>query len=94
MVKKKSINHEIAKVTWLDAEEIGDVGWNSLSGMKKRAKEDCPTMVSVGHVLYEGSDHISLISTLGDKECSTLEKIPMSFVVKIEKLEVKKDDQV
>jgi hypothetical protein len=91
MAKRPTSSLKIAKVTWIDAEEIGDVGWNSLTEAKKKAKTPCPTMISVGHVLYEGKDHISLISTLGEKECSSLEKLPLSFVVKIERLEVKKD---
>ena len=82
---------KIVKVTWIDAEEYGEVGWNSLKSMKTYAKKPCPTMISVGHVLYEDDDHISLISTLGDKESSSLEKIPKSFVTKIEELEVKKN---
>ena len=79
----------IVKVTWIDAEEYGEVGWNSLKSMKTYAKKPCPTMISVGHVLYEDDNHISLISTLGDKESSSLEKIPKSFVNKIEELVTK-----
>ena len=82
---------KIVKVTWIDAEEYGEVGWNSLKSMKTYAKKPCPTMISVGHVLYEGKDHISLISSFGDKECSSIEKIPKSFISKIEELVVKED---
>ncbi len=83
----------IVKVTWIDAEEYGEIGWNSLKSIKTYAKKPCPTMISVGHVLYEDDNHISLISTLGDKESSSLEKIPKSFINKIEELveKVKKD---
>ncbi len=81
----------IVKVTWVDAEEYGEVGWNSIKSMKNYAKKPCPTMVSLGHVLYEGEDHIALVSSIGDKESSSIEKIPKSFVTKIEELEVKKN---
>ena len=89
----KSDSYKMAKVTWIDAEEIGDTGWNDLKDAIKKAKQPCPTMCSVGFVVHEDKNHIALLSTVGPDVCSTLEKIPMSFVVKIEYLEAK-DAQV
>ena len=37
-------------------------------------------MKSVGYVVYKDSDHVSLLTTIGPDECSSIEKIPMSFV--------------
>jgi len=74
----------MVEVVWVDAEELGEVGWNNLSKQKKEAKKPCPTMRSVGFVLHEDDRHISLASTLGKDLCSTVEKIPKSFVKQIE----------
>tara|TARA_Y100000004_G_C8609429_1_gene284060 strand:- start:22 stop:318 length:297 start_codon:yes stop_codon:yes gene_type:complete len=78
---KKSIEYDIVEVVWIDAEEQGDVGWNDLKEQLRYAKKPCPTMTTVGYLVYDGKEHISLLSTIGDKECSTLEKIPKGFVV-------------
>lgn len=94
MPAKNATNYDIARVTWVDAEESGDIGWNCLKETIKKAKSPCPTMVSVGHVLYRDDKHISLVSTIGQEECGRLEKIPMSFVVKIEILGADKNAKV
>jgi len=78
MRRKK--DYKIVEVTWTDAEEKGDVGWNDLKEQLAYAKRPCPNMRTVGYVVYEGKDHIALLSTIGDKECSTIEKIPATFV--------------
>lgn len=70
----------IYEVVWIDAEESGDIGWNDIDDTLKKAKKPCPVMHSVGYVVYRGEDHISLLSTVGDDECSTLEKIPLGFI--------------
>ena len=77
---KRSIDYDIVEVVWRDAEELGDVGWNDLKKQLKEAKQPCPTMRTIGYLVYEGEDHLSLLSTIGDKECSTVEKIPRAFV--------------
>ena len=78
--------YPLVEVTWLDAEEFGEVGWNSIKTQLNYAKKPCPEMHTVGYLVYEGKDHISVLSTIGDKECSTLEKIPKSFVKQIKEL--------
>tara|TARA_R110000824_G_C14989274_1_gene655035 strand:+ start:176 stop:466 length:291 start_codon:yes stop_codon:yes gene_type:complete len=78
-----SKHYPIVEVTWQDAEEKGDVGWNDIKDIIKYAKKPCPTMKSVGYEVFRGTDHISLLSTVGLDECSTLEKIPLGFIIKI-----------
>ena len=34
----------IVEVTWVDAEEIGDIGWNVRSDILRAAKKPCPTI--------------------------------------------------
>ena len=70
----------IAEVVWIDAEEIGDVGWNDLEELQTKAEEPCPTMRSVGYVIHHSESHIALISSIGPEECGSLEKIPAEFL--------------
>jgi len=92
---RKPKTYDIVEVVWIDAEEHGDVGWNDLKEQLSHAKKPCPSMTTVGYLVYDGKDHISLLSTIGNKECSTLEKIPKGFIVSITKLNkqvTKKED--
>ncbi len=84
---QKPKTYDIVEVVWIDAEEHGDVGWNDLKEQLSHAKKPCPSMTTVGYLVYDGKDHISLLSTIGNKECSTLEKIPKGFIVSITKLQ-------
>jgi hypothetical protein len=78
MAKKKQ--YPLVEVTWYDAEERGDVGWNDFKEQLAYAKKPLPLLRSVGYVVYRNEHHIALVSTLGEHLSSTLEKIPMSFV--------------
>ena len=75
--------YRLVEVIWVDAEEYGEIGWNDLKAMKRYAKKPCPTMRTVGYVIHQSEHHISLASTVGEKDCSTLEKIPCQFIQKI-----------
>ena len=77
-MKKK--DYKIVEVIWTDAEEKGDVGWNDLKEQLTYAKKPCPDMKTVGYMVFEGKDHIAILSTIGEKECSTIEKIPAAFL--------------
>ena len=76
----------IIEVVWIDAEESGDIGWNDLGESLTKAKKPCPVMHSVGYVVYRDEDHISLLSTIGPDECSSLEKIPAAFIRSVREL--------
>jgi len=76
-------NYDIVEVVWADAEELGDVGWNNLREQLKSAKKPCPVMRTVGYEVYRDDEHIAVLSTIGKDLASTLEKIPMSFVVDV-----------
>ena len=81
MAKKKE--YEIVEVTWIDAEEHGEIGWNNLKAQLKYAKKECPVMRSVGFEVWRDDNHIALLSSIGDKECSSVEKIPTGFIMSI-----------
>ncbi len=78
--KKVSTVYKVVQVEWLDAEENGDIGWNDLKKQLAYAKKPCPCMKSVGFLVYEGEEHIAILSTIGPDEASTLEKIPRGFI--------------
>jgi len=78
--------YEIVEVIWVDAEEIGETGWNNLKSQIRDAKKPCPKMKSVGYLVYQNDKHISLLSTVGKDLASTLEKIPSGFIIEINKL--------
>ena len=80
------MNYNIVEVTWIDAEEFGEIGWNNLKEQLKYAKKPCPTMHSVGYEVYRNKQHIALLSSIGDKECSTIDKIPVAFIKSIKPL--------
>ena len=79
-------NYEIVEVVWVDAEELGDTGWNNLKSQLRDAKKPCPVMKSVGYLVYQSEKQVSILSTMGKDLASTLEKIPTGFIVEINKL--------
>jgi hypothetical protein len=89
-MKQPRLDYPILEVTWIDAEEYGETGWNSTKDMLREAKKACPIMRSVGYCIYRGKDHLTILSTYNPTVCSTIEKIPMSFVLNINEL-VKKE---
>ena len=68
------------EVIWVDAEEQGNIGWNDLKEQSKCAKKPCPTMKNIGYEVYRDDKHISLLHSIGENECSSVEKIPMHFI--------------
>ena len=68
------------EVIWVDAEERGELGWNDLKKQLKGAKKPCPTIKNIGYEIYRDDNHIALLHSLGEDECSSVEKIPISCV--------------
>jgi hypothetical protein len=86
MPAKKKIDvteYSIVEVVWVDAEEKGDVGWNEVRAQLRYAKTLPPVMHTVGYLVHQCESHVSLLSTIGQDECSTLEKIPAGFIKRI-----------
>tara|TARA_R100000458_G_C8275949_1_gene251123 strand:- start:76 stop:381 length:306 start_codon:yes stop_codon:yes gene_type:complete len=83
MSRKRKKNYPIVEVTWVDAEEHGEIGWNSTTDLLKYAGKACPHMTTVGYLVHNGKDHIALLSTYSVDLCSTVEKIPRGMIVSI-----------
>jgi len=80
MGKKTKKTYPRVEVVWVDAVERGEVGWNDLKEQLKFAKKPSPVVRNIGYEVYRCDDHISLLHSLGDDECSSVEKIPTSFI--------------
>jgi len=73
-------NLTIIEVVWVDAQEVGQVGWNDLNDVLTESENPCPIMHSIGYLVWSDKEQISLVRTLGEDQCSTLEKIPRGWV--------------
>lgn len=76
-------DYPLVEVTWIDAEEVGEVGWNDLEEMLGEAQRPCPTVKSVGYLVHCVESHISLVRAFHSGGCSTVEKIPKGFIENI-----------
>jgi len=72
----------VVEVVWYDAEEVGGIGWNDLAETLAEVKKPCPIMQSLGFLAYSDDHQVSILSTVGPDECSRLDKIPRSFVIR------------
>ena len=76
----------IVVVEWVDAMTIGGSGWLEKDEARTNAKEPLPIMVTVGFVLHEDKEQISLTSTIGPGETAQVNKIPKKMIETIREL--------
>ena len=76
----------LVKVTWVDAMTVGGAEWLGKEEAKSSAKEPLPIMLTVGFVLHNDDEQISLTSTIGPGETAQVNKIPKRMVIKIEEV--------
>tara|TARA_R110000737_G_scaffold242413_2_gene253674 strand:+ start:577 stop:834 length:258 start_codon:yes stop_codon:yes gene_type:complete len=77
---------KIVKVVWVDAETIGDSGWQDIADIHQIKECKPPIMSTVGFVLGEYDTHITITDSVGDKECGHVTKIPTSMINQITEL--------
>ena len=77
---------KLVKVLWVDAMTIGGAEWLGKEEAKSSAKEPLPMMLTVGFVLHNDEEQISLTSTIGPGETAQVNKIPKRMVIKIEEV--------
>lgn len=80
------MEYEIVKVIWIDAETIGDSGWQDFIEISLILDTTPPIMSTVGFLLGEYSTHLTLTDSLGDKECGHVTKIPREMIRSVEYL--------
>ena len=84
-----NFTENIVRVTWVDAETIGDSSWQDLDETLEASEAEPPIMTTVGFVMGEYATHISLTDSIGTKECGHLTKIPRVMIKQIEILKEK-----
>ena len=77
---------KVVKVTWVDAETVGDSSWQELEEVMQTAKDQPPVMQTVGFVLCECETHISITDSIGEQECGHVTKIPLAMIQEVEVL--------
>lgn len=77
-------NLPIVEIYWTDAAECGIMGWNDIDDIVDEAKSPCPTVRSVGYLLFESEAHIALLRAWHSESVSSVEKIPKGMVSRIE----------
>ena len=75
-----SNQYALVEVLWIDAEEVGEIGWNNSEDMLEEASKPCPLVHSIGYLVFDSESHISLIRAFFDGGCSSVEKIPKRFI--------------
>lgn len=72
----------VVHIVWKDAESE-DNGWMLLKRAKKYVREPLPTIDSVGFLLGETKDHVTLVHTIDQKNgmVTPAIKIPKAWVV-------------
>lgn len=75
-----SNSYPLVEVIWVDAEEVGEIGWNNLEDMLEAAALPCPIVHSIGYLVHDSESHISLIRAFFAEGSSSVEKIPKRFI--------------
>jgi len=76
-------DYPIIEVIWIDAAEVGEIGWNNPEEIMAEAMSECPIVHSVGYLIFESEAHISLIRSWHSDGLSSVEKIPKGFIREI-----------
>jgi hypothetical protein len=79
-ISTQTARFPIVEVIWVDAIEVGDIGWNDPDESISEAQKDCPIVHSVGYIIFESDSHISLIRSWHSDGYSSVEKIPKGFI--------------
>jgi hypothetical protein len=80
------MENRIIEIFWVDAESVGDSGWQSLEESQATITSPSPIMKTCGYVLHEATDFIVVTDSLGTEECGQITKIPSCMVQSIHEL--------
>tara|TARA_R100000458_G_C8057126_1_gene101724 strand:- start:19 stop:318 length:300 start_codon:yes stop_codon:yes gene_type:complete len=92
------IEYSMVMVIWEDAITSAEPGWTTKEDALTLAEADLPCMTSIGFVLFENNDWISITDSVGEDEFGQVTKIPKSLCLSIvrlgdRKLEEKDDEE-
>lgn len=71
----------IELITWIDAESQA-AGWRDLEESRISAAKELPTVLSVGFVIFDGKNHLTLMHSDGGDEHIHAIKIPKRWIIK------------
>jgi hypothetical protein len=73
-------------VEWRDAETRGGPEWVPLEDLYEYSTQPPPLMTTIGCLLYETEDFISVTDTLGPEETGAINIIPKGMIISIRQL--------
>ena len=71
---------KIVKIVWIDAETVGDSGWQEIEAIGDTVESPPPVMQSVGFLLGEYDSHVAITDSVGNKEYGHVTKIPVQMI--------------
>ena len=71
---------KIVKIVWIDAETVGDSGWQEIEAIGDTVESPPPVMQSVGFLLGEYDSPVAITDSVGDKEYGPVTKIPVQMI--------------
>jgi len=73
--------YPIVRIRWQDAVTSSEAGWTTKEDAFSTAESAPPHMSTVGYILYENDDWISLTDSIGGDEFGQVTKIPTSMII-------------
>jgi hypothetical protein len=80
-------------ITWEDAVTSAEAGWTTREDAIAVAEAKPPCMNSIGFVLFENDEWISITDSVGDDEFGQVTKIPKSLIISIIRLGDRRQDE-
>ena len=81
---------EMIHIVWTDAVTSSEAGWTTKEEAMATATSSPPKMETIGFVLHENKEWISLTDSVGGDEFGQITKIPKSMIIDLKYL-VKED---
>jgi hypothetical protein len=77
----RKVKPTIVELEWVDACTVGGSEWLEKEDTMTAAKSKLPCMYTIGYIVFENDDQISLVSVIGPAESSQVHKIPKSMII-------------
>lgn len=79
-------------IKWRDAETRGGPEWVPLEDLLEYSTQPPPLMTTVGCVLYETDDFITVTDTLGPEETGAINVLPKGMIISMHELLIREDE--
>jgi hypothetical protein len=85
--------YSMVRIRWQDAVTSSEPGWTSRDDALGVAEVRPPTMSSIGYVLFENDEWLSITDSIGDDEFGQVTKIPKVMIIEKHILVEKPNEQ-